>query len=190
MKAPNIVTLEWIPMKYSLVSVARWSGMSRAPFFWDGDGQIHGVPEDDLNTFLKCSKINSNFQHTPGNTSSPMTNRLWSFRTSRLKRMMESTTAMQPSTLLSKLWASMSRDTVVISICWVFKYRLLAAPEITAFEGPSKNLGFEGHDIELKCAATGKPIPLYQWYFEVNITYPMPYNIHSHNASFIIWMRT
>ncbi|PAV64768.1 hypothetical protein WR25_26256 [Diploscapter pachys] len=41
-----------------------------------------------------------------------------------------------------------------------------SAPEITAFEGPSKNLGFEGHDIELKCAATGKPIPLYQWYFE------------------------
>ncbi|CAD6188947.1 unnamed protein product [Caenorhabditis auriculariae] len=41
-----------------------------------------------------------------------------------------------------------------------------ARPTITVFDVPSGNRGFEGHNVELKCGAVGKPKPSYKWFFE------------------------
>lgn len=41
-----------------------------------------------------------------------------------------------------------------------------ARPMITVFDVPNGNRGIEGHTIELKCGAVGKPIPSYKWFFE------------------------
>ncbi|CAB3400649.1 unnamed protein product [Caenorhabditis bovis] len=40
-----------------------------------------------------------------------------------------------------------------------------AQPTITVFDVPNGS-AFEGHTIELKCGAVGKPKPSYKWYFE------------------------
>ncbi|UMM38738.1 hypothetical protein L5515_016103 [Caenorhabditis briggsae] len=41
-----------------------------------------------------------------------------------------------------------------------------ARPTITVFDVPNGNRGIEGHTIELKCGAVGKPKPAYEWFFE------------------------
>ncbi|KAF1745744.1 hypothetical protein GCK72_022191 [Caenorhabditis remanei] len=41
-----------------------------------------------------------------------------------------------------------------------------ARPTITVFDVPNENRGIEGHTIELKCGAVGKPKPTYKWFFE------------------------
>ncbi|CAI2355575.1 unnamed protein product [Caenorhabditis sp. 36 PRJEB53466] len=41
-----------------------------------------------------------------------------------------------------------------------------ARPTITVFDVPHGNNGIEGHTIELKCGAVGKPKPSYKWFFE------------------------
>ncbi|CCD68929.1 NCAM (neural cell adhesion molecule) homolog [Caenorhabditis elegans] len=41
-----------------------------------------------------------------------------------------------------------------------------ARPTITVFDVPNGNRGIEGHTIELKCGAVGKPKPTYKWFFE------------------------
>ncbi|CAJ0582933.1 unnamed protein product, partial [Mesorhabditis spiculigera] len=37
-------------------------------------------------------------------------------------------------------------------------------PIITVFDGPTNNRGFEGHSVQFKCGAIGKPMPTYKWF--------------------------